>query len=411
MSPPVPPLVLEYLAGALEKEGHRAKIVDLCFSENIYNDIDEAVKSFTPDIAVISVRNVDSVLYQNNEFYLDEIREIVRFLKSSCGIKILVGGAGLMTNPEGVLKYLDADYAFIGPAEEDMQAFMRMILSPDSDKNIYYGKYSSDFPCKRLSSAIDYAKYYQNGGIAGFETHKGCSSSCVYCLEANSRVSFKRPEDVLREIKGFVDTGYNHFHLCDSEFNEDLAFSLDFCDALKLSRMNIEWTVYMKPTNFNRKLFRLMKATGVYLITLTVDSFRKCSMYWSDIEKFVFHAKSNGIFLAIDFLTGFPYEDEKVLTDCLDLFRRVQPDRVNINTYIRLYESLQITRIIMKDRSQLPYLLGATYDTSMIKPVFYNHVDTQRLKELIQGDAFFRIAGEEKGVNYNSVQRKDAKSL
>jgi hypothetical protein len=132
-------------------------------------------------------------------------------------------------------------------------------------------------------------------------------------------------------------------------------------------------------------------------------------MYWSDIEKFVFHAKSNGIFLAIDFLTGFPYEDEKVLTDCLDLFRRVQPERVNINTYIRLYESLQITKIIKRDRSLLPYLLGATDDASMIKPVFYNHVDAQRLKELIQGDAFFRIAGEDKGVNYCTLQKEKPK--
>ncbi|MDH4230590.1 MAG: cobalamin-dependent protein [Nitrospirota bacterium] len=408
MSPPVPPLGLEYLAGALEKEGHGTKILDLCFSDNIYNDIDEAVKSFTPDIAGISVRNVDSVLFDDNEFYLDEIRDIVRFIKSSCGIKVLVGGAGLMTNPEGVLEYLDADYAFVGPAEDDIPGFMKMILKQVPVERIYYGKARSDYSCKRVSSAVDYAKYYQNSGLAGFETHKGCSSSCVYCIEANSRVSFRNPGDVLREIRGFVDAGYNHFHLCDSEFNEDLDFSLDICSALKQSGMNIQWTVYMKPTNFNSKLFRLMKATGVYLITLTVDSFKKCSMYWSDIEKFVFHAKSNGIFLAIDFLTGFPYEDEKVLTDCLDLFRRVQPDRVTINTYIRLYEPLQITKIIMKDGALSPYLLGASGDRSMIKPVFYNHVDTQRLKELIEGDAFFRIAGEDKGVNYSTLQGKSS---
>jgi len=48
-----------------------------------------------------------------------------------------------------------------------------------------------------------------------------------------------------------------------------------------------------------------MKETGVYLVTLTVDSFNKCSMYWSDVEKIVFNAKSNGISLAVDFLAGF----------------------------------------------------------------------------------------------------------
>jgi tRNA A37 methylthiotransferase MiaB len=346
---------------------------------------------------------VDSVLYQDNEFYLNDIREIVHYLKSSHRLKVLLGGTGLMINPQSVLDYLKADYAFVGPAEEDLHGFLMKIGNSLQTEKIYYGHCKPDFSCPRRSSSIDYDTYYQAGGIAGFETHKGCSSSCVYCLEANSRVAFRRPDDIIREIRGFVDAGHNHFHLCDPEFNEDLDFSLAFCNALKLSGMGLRWAVYMKPTNYNRKLFRLMKETGVYLITLTVDSFNKCSLYWSDVEKIVFHAKSNGISLAVDFLAGFPYEEESVLIDCLDLFRRVQPEVVNINTYIRLYKVLQITKIIMKDSTLYPYLLGATDDRSMIEPVFYNHVNAERLEELIQGDTIFKIAGKEKGVNYSNV--------
>ena len=147
-----------------------------------------------------------------------------------------------------------------------------------------------------------------------------------------------------------------------------------------------------------------MKETGVYLVTLTVDSFNKCSMYWSDVEKIVFNAKSNGISLAVDFLAGFPYEKESVLIECLNLFRRVQPDVVNINTYIRLYKFLKVTQTVMKDSSLQPYLLGATNDGSMIKPVFYNHVIAERLEELIEGEKIFKIAGREKGVNYSNVK-------
>ena len=405
-SPPVPPLGLEYIAGSLERDGHRTKIVDLCFSENIYKDLDIAIHYFRPDIAGITIRNVDSVFYQGNEFYLSGIKDIIHYLKSSYKVKVLIGGTGLMTNPQGVLEFLDADYAFVGPAENDIHAFMMKIKNSLPVEKIYRGHYKPDFTCPRLTSSIDYEKYYQNGGIAGFETHKGCSSSCVYCTEANSNVVFKRPENIVREIKGFVNAGYNHFHLCDSEFNEDLDFSLDFCSALRLSGMDMKWAVYMKPTNYNRKLFRMMKATGVYLITLTVDSFKKCSLYWSDVEKVVFNAKSNGISIAIDFLTGFPYEEESVLIDALDLFRRVQPDRVNVNTFIRLYKSLWITKIIENDRALSNYLLGDTDDTSMVNPVFYHHVDTKRLQELIQGDSLFRIAGEDQGVNYSNVGEK-----
>jgi tRNA A37 methylthiotransferase MiaB len=402
-SPPVPPIGLEYISGCLEKDGHKTRLIDLCFSDNIYKDLDMALNNFSPDIAGITVRNVDSVLYQDNEFYLNDVKEIVHYLKSSRRLKVLLGGTGLMTNPKAVLDYLEADYAFVGPAEEELSGFLMKIGNFVPAGEIYYGHCKSDFACPRKSSSTDYDKYYKNGGIAGFETHKGCSSSCVYCLEANSRVAFKKPEDIIQEIRGFVDSGHNHFHLCDPEFNEDLDFSLAFCNALKFSGMALSWAVYMKPTNYNRKLFRLMKETGVYLITLTVDSFNKCSLYWSDVEKIIFNAKSNGIALAVDFLAGFPYEKESALIECLDLFRRVQPDVVNINTYIRLYKSLKIAQTVMKDSTLRPYLLGATDDRSMIKPVFYNHVSAKKLEELIHGENIFKIAGREKGVNYSKV--------
>jgi hypothetical protein len=159
----------------------------------------------------------------------------------------------------------------------------------------------------------------------------------------------------------------------------------------------------MKPANHSQKLFRLMKETGVNLITLTIDSFKKCPLYWTDTEKIVFSARSNGIRLVVDFLTGFPYEDEDLLKWCLDFFRRLQPDRVNINSYIRLYRSLPITKVIQRDEQLKANLLGNSDDDSMIRPVFYNQIPSERLKFLIAGDRLFMIEGTEKGVNYTRI--------
>ncbi len=79
-APPVPPIGLEYIAACLEKEGHEPLIVDLTFSEEIYKDIDEAIGSFAPDIVGVTVRNIDAVLYHTNEFFLDEIKDIVTYI-------------------------------------------------------------------------------------------------------------------------------------------------------------------------------------------------------------------------------------------------------------------------------------------------------------------------------------------
>ena len=89
-SPPVPPIGLECIAPCLENEGHRAEIVDLCFSENLYKDIDNAMVSFSPDIVGITVRNVETVLYHTNEFFLDEIKDMVNHVKSNYGLKVIL---------------------------------------------------------------------------------------------------------------------------------------------------------------------------------------------------------------------------------------------------------------------------------------------------------------------------------
>ncbi len=404
-SPPVPPIGLEHVAGSLNKRGHDVEILDLCFSTNPFDDLDKVLRSFKPEIVGVTVRNVDTVIFQTNEFFLDEIRSVIDYVKSRYGLKVIIGGTGVSTNPQGILEYLNANYAVSGPGEDIIHELLENIRASDNLGQVHYRKYTYDISCPRRLGKIDYRKYYELGGVGGFETHKGCGSSCVYCIEATTHVSFKSIPDVIGEIKGLVAEGFNRFHLCDPEFNEDLEYCIDFCAALKNANLDIDWAVYMKPANYNKKLFRLMGETGVSLITLTVDSWKKCSLYYSDIERIIFTAKSCGLTIMVDFLTGFPYEDEDTLVWYLNMFRRLQPDSVGINTYIRLYKSLQITKIILNDPSLKKKVIGNTEDDAFVRPVFYNHVRSERLKELIAGDRIFRIEGLEKAVNYMRVIR------
>ena len=402
-SPPVPPLGIEYVASSLEEKGHETAIIDLCFSDEVFGAVDKGIDAFRPDIVGITVRNIDTVLFHTNEFFLDDIRTVISHIKTAHGLSVIIGGAGVATFPEGISEYLNADYTVSGPGEYAVHEVLSHFENGTEKKKVFHGRYPAAVPCRRRPFDLAYDQYSRNGGVIGFETHKGCSSSCIYCLEARSRVAFKEPADIIGEIKTFVDAGFNQFHLCDSEFNESLEYAVDFCAALKKAGMDIQWTVYMKPSNFNAKLFRLMKETGVYLITVTVDSWKKCPMYWIDIEKFLFSAKSCGLKVAVDFLTGFPYEKEAEILEYFNTLRRPLPDSVGVNTYIRLYKSLQITDIVTGDSALHAHLIDEHKDPSCIKPVFYNQIPTDRLKELLQGDPLFRIEGIEQSVNYRRI--------
>lgn len=242
-----------------------------------------------------------------------------------------------------------------------------------------------------MQTEFPYGKSRDLTRIGEFKAHAGCSSSCVYCPDANTGVSFRDIKDVISDIRSLTEKGYKDFIAVDPEFNEDLEYALEFCEALNESGIKIKWSVFMKPSNYNKKLLRLMKNIGVDLIRLKLDSFKKCPLYWTDTEKLVFIARSCGIKLEIDFVAGFPYEDEELLRWCLDLFRRIQPDKVNINSFIRLYNSSLLTQIIKNDPELKKNLIGNSEDPEFKKPVFYNRISIEQLIKLIDNDRIFTV--------------------
>ena len=40
--------------------------------------------------------------------------------------------------------------------------------------------------CPQRGHDVHYQDYLDHEGLPGFETHKGCSSDCVYCIEAGT---------------------------------------------------------------------------------------------------------------------------------------------------------------------------------------------------------------------------------
>ncbi|MGD8352425.1 MAG: hypothetical protein PVG55_05475, partial [Nitrospirota bacterium] len=164
--------------------------------------------------------------------------------------------------------------------------------------------------------------------------------------------------------------------------------------------LGLRWALYMKPGSSPPELMELLRKSGAYLITLSADTLRRDAGYWRGIEGIVRGAKGEGIRVAVDLLAGFPRESESATSRVLDLFREIRPDEVVVNTYIRLYRKLRVTRVIEDDPSLRKFVRGGESGGGYLAPVFYSHLHRWRLKELIGGDDLFRIAGEDKGVNY-----------
>jgi len=71
--PPVIPIGLEYIITVLEDNNYNVKVLDLCFSNDIYRDIDNHFSEHNPELVGITIRNVDPSIYGIEESFIEEI--------------------------------------------------------------------------------------------------------------------------------------------------------------------------------------------------------------------------------------------------------------------------------------------------------------------------------------------------
>jgi radical SAM superfamily enzyme YgiQ (UPF0313 family) len=316
-TPPVIPIGLEYLAAALKKLNYHCDILDLTFARKPLKKIKDKLTNSSYDIIGFSIRNIDSCLFFNNEFFLDEFKRMIECIKNY-NAPIVLGGSGFSASPVEILDYLKCDFGIIGPGEKAFPSFLGLMQSNKLNNKIINGwDWGLDPELTMLrAKEIKYNHYIENEGVVGFVTHIGCSNSCPYCIEANTRLYYRKIDNVISEIGFLANQGYHDFHLCDSEFNDNLNFSKEFCEAIIKSSLKIKWALYMKPYPYDEELFRLLSKSNAYLITLTVDSDETIQFdnkySYDDLEKIVKYCKKYNIELAIDLLSGIHQESNSI---------------------------------------------------------------------------------------------------
>jgi tryptophan 2-C-methyltransferase len=402
-TPPVPPLGLEYLSDALKRTRHQCSILDLCFEENPVTVIENSIREFSPDAAGISIRNIDTVLFENNVFFLDEIKKYADVFKKF-GVPVILGGAGYSFMPEGVLNFIGADYGIAGPGEKALPYFLDRLAGKSLlHKTIVNGWEMGIDPELEITreNEIDHARYVREGGLVGFETQKGCLEKCHYCSEGRGQILFKKPDIVVQEIARLVEKGFDTFHLCDSEFNQDIDYCKSFLDALISKGPKIKWALYMKSTPFDDDLFRLLRKSGANLITLSLPTGDR---YLENTKEIRNLTRKYGIRLAVDFLCGFPGETFEIVQYNLEKLREIRPDTVGINSTIRLSPGIPWSEKVLGLQEEQGRLKGAfTNNPMMVRPVFYNHITVDMLREIIGEDPLFHIEGFERTSNYERI--------
>ena len=411
-NPPVIPIGLEYIAASIEQtKNHLIKILDLCFSNNPSEDLKQALLDKNYNLVGFTVRNIDSVIYKKNEFYLIEIAKLINIVRPK-NIPIVIGGASCDADPIGLKEFLNVDYLIFGPGDVAILKLIESLENKIKINPIINGWEIGINPdlSRNPLKYFNYMQYFDKGGIAAFQTQVGCNGNCHFCFEKCTQISSRNPTIVIDDIITIIKSGFNDFHLADTEFNQNLVDSEKFLqildEKLTKSRLKMNWAIYIKPKPVSKHLFDLFKKTGLNLITLSIESSeemqRRNNYSFDDIDIIFELAKDRGIKIAIDMISGAPTETIRELEKAIRFFKLNPPKRVGINIIYRIYKNTDIYKYIVENiDNQKGYLLNSVDSIkNPIIPIFYKKFNENEIMEIIGDDPLFKMEGEESGVNY-----------
>lgn len=412
MEPPVIPLGLEYAASTIEDAGHDVEVFDACFADCPVDKTAAVAASGDFDLAMLSVRNIDTAQAARFRNFLPEIKDYVAALHE-CGLPVALGGCGFSCAPAQVLEYTGADYGVAGPSDNALPALCREIENAPGGVpppgSIFDGWKAGINPAfiPRRAEKIDYRRYIENGGVAGFVTHYGCSHNCLYCIEAGTPVHLRDPGAVVTEIAAVAAGGFHDFHLCDAEFNHDTGYCENFLERLASAATGIRWALYATPAPFTAATLDGLARTGAYLVTFSVESSAADApggfYCWDDIQFVCDGCRQRGIRVAIDLSVGVPGEPDDSVFRALDFFTECRPDKVNVNSWYRIYPGTGLD-MLLEGRAGTGRITEIAAGGKLAGGLFYNHFDIERIREHVGADPVFKMEGFDPGTNYELLR-------
>ncbi len=399
--PPVIPVGIEYLLGTLASSAHRGSALDLCFSDDPEHDLRSALDSLQPDIAGISIRQVDTALYPDNHFFLPEIGRYVEVCHEK-GLRVVLGGSGFSIMPREILRYTGADYGISGPGEFALIKLLDQLSGDPAAVDALHESRERRLGEKR-ELVFDYGRYFADDGIAGFRTQVGCTQTCFFCVESARPAVFRNPESVVEELKAIKDKGYHRFHLCDSEFNQHLPHCLEVCKAIRGGPGAIDWTLYLKPEPFSREFFELLAGSGATAITVSIDTSPHKPHDFTRYAALFRYAADRSIKVMIDLSVGYPGEKRETTQRMLDFLDNQPIVSAGVNAFYRIYPGTPLYRMIDADPSLHSGLIDFSPGSDFVAPVFYHRFEIDELREMIGGREKLRLEGFDTATNYQRV--------
>jgi radical SAM superfamily enzyme YgiQ (UPF0313 family) len=422
MTPPVGPLGLEYVAGAVRAAGIETDVVDLCLADDPATILKDYFAANQLQLVGLSFRNVDDCFWPKADWFLPKLAETVSSLRSMTDAPIVVGGVGFSIFPERIVEYVEADFGIRGDGEQAIVSLLDelqgtrtlervggLIWRKDGRMVANRPLWPSPLSLPTIRDAVDNPGYFKAGGQCGLETKRGCNRQCVYCADPLAKGPTIRPRDpseVADEAEALLAQGIDVLHLCDSEFNVPRSHALAVCEEFGRRALGkrLRWYTYMAVVPFDAELAAAMSKAGCVGIDFTGDA--ACPLMLKnyrqmhtkeDLASAVRLCRENGITVMIDLLFGGPGETPDTIAETIEFVKQIAPDCAGAPVGVRIYPGTEMARTVelegpLEDNANIHRKYQGPVD--FLKPTFYisrslGPNPARLVNDLIAGDKRF----------------------
>lgn len=360
---PVFPFGLACVATAVQKAGHKVKLINLMNDTDKRLYLDKGIKEFEPDLIGISVRNIDDQSMRDTKFLLEPVKEVVDECRALSKVPIVLGGAGYSIFPQSALDYLGADMGLQGEGEKSLPALLELLEKKEDISNLpglnlpqrrvhnkpEFIKELDDFPWPRPDDFpwIPPAARENKNSWIPLQTRRGCAMDCSYCSTSTIEGRLLRkhtPDRVIDMLKLYVEAGFERFQFVDNTFNLPPSYAEALCDGIIAAGLKIKWMCILYPSKINERLIEKMAKAGCRGASI---GFESCSdkilqgfnkrFSLKEIRETSALMKKAGLYRMGFLLLGGPGETRETVMESLTFVDGLQLESVKVTLGIRIY--------------------------------------------------------------------------